>query len=136
MAGSSSKYKCSARSLLNYYVSAPKRDFPDEPLYAMRPNHLGWILFIIMPDASLPALLTHGFGILVALLQMAGGERHQIAPGQGMGSILNGRNGFRRFLFEWIGAGAILQVWKHIALSLTVAPTELRPFRRTERIEF
>jgi hypothetical protein len=63
MAGSSSKYKCSARSLLSYYVSAPKRDFPDGPLYAMRPNHLGWILFIIMPGASLPALLTHGFGI-------------------------------------------------------------------------
>lgn len=37
------------------------------------------------------------------------------------------------FLFEWIIADAIFQEWKLIALSLTVVPTELRPFWRTER---
>jgi MFS family permease len=33
------------------------------PLYVMGPNHLGWILFIILPGALLPALLIRGFGI-------------------------------------------------------------------------
>jgi MFS family permease len=33
------------------------------PLYVMGPNHLGWILFIIVPGALLPALLIRGFGI-------------------------------------------------------------------------
>ena len=50
-------------NLLSYHVNAPKRDLPDGPLYAMRPNHLGWILFIIVPGALLPALLIRGFGI-------------------------------------------------------------------------
>jgi hypothetical protein len=51
------------RSLFSYYVNAPKRDFPDGPLYTMRPNHLGWILFIIVPGALLPTLPIHGVGI-------------------------------------------------------------------------
>jgi len=50
-------------NLFGYYVNAPKSDLPDGPLYAMRPNHVGWILFIIVPGALLAALLIHGFGI-------------------------------------------------------------------------
>lgn len=33
------------------------------PLYQLGPNHLGWILFIILPGALLPALLILTFGI-------------------------------------------------------------------------
>jgi MFS family permease len=33
------------------------------PLYQMGPNHLGWLLFITIPGALLPALLIRGFGI-------------------------------------------------------------------------
>jgi putative MFS transporter len=33
------------------------------PLYQMGPNHLGWLLFIIIPGAILPGLLIRGFGI-------------------------------------------------------------------------
>ena len=33
------------------------------PLYVMGPNHLGWVLFIILPGAMLPALLIRIFGI-------------------------------------------------------------------------
>lgn len=33
------------------------------PLYVTGPNHLGWILFIIVPGALLPALLIRVFGI-------------------------------------------------------------------------
>jgi putative MFS transporter len=33
------------------------------PLYALGPNHLGWILWIVFPGALLPALLIRGFGI-------------------------------------------------------------------------
>jgi MFS family permease len=33
------------------------------PLYQMGPNHLGWLLFIIIPGAVLPGLLIRGFGI-------------------------------------------------------------------------
>jgi MFS family permease len=33
------------------------------PLYGVGPNHLGWLLFIIIPGALLPALLIRGFGI-------------------------------------------------------------------------
>ena len=33
------------------------------PLYQWGPNHLGWILFIIVPGALLPALLIKVFGI-------------------------------------------------------------------------
>jgi putative MFS transporter len=33
------------------------------PLYVMGPNHLGWVLFITLPGALLPALLIRGFGI-------------------------------------------------------------------------
>ena len=33
------------------------------PLYVIGPNHLGWVLFIILPGALLPALLIRGFGI-------------------------------------------------------------------------
>lgn len=40
------------RSLFSYYVMASKKDFPDGPLYTMRPNHLGWILFIIVREVS------------------------------------------------------------------------------------
>ncbi|HEY1930971.1 MAG TPA: MFS transporter [Acetobacteraceae bacterium] len=33
------------------------------PLYELGPNHLGWILWIIIPGALLPAVLIRGFGI-------------------------------------------------------------------------
>lgn len=33
------------------------------PLYVLGPNHLGWILWIILPGALLPALLIRGLGI-------------------------------------------------------------------------
>ena len=33
------------------------------PLYAFGPNHLGWILWIVIPGSLLPALLIRGFGI-------------------------------------------------------------------------
>jgi MFS family permease len=33
------------------------------PLYALGPNHLGWILWIIGPGALLPAMLIRGYGI-------------------------------------------------------------------------
>jgi MFS family permease len=33
------------------------------PLYLLGPNHLGWILWIILPGALLPALLIRGLGI-------------------------------------------------------------------------
>jgi putative MFS transporter len=33
------------------------------PLYALGPNHLGWILWIVVPGALLPALLIRGLGI-------------------------------------------------------------------------
>ncbi len=33
------------------------------PLYAFGPNHLGWILWIVVPGALLPALLIRGLGI-------------------------------------------------------------------------
>jgi MFS family permease len=32
-------------------------------LYNVGPNHLGWLLFVILPGALLPALLIRGFGI-------------------------------------------------------------------------
>ena len=34
------------------------------PLYAFGPNHLGWILWIVIPGSLLPAILIRGFGIL------------------------------------------------------------------------
>jgi putative MFS transporter len=33
------------------------------PLYAMEPNHIGWVLFIVLPGAMLPGLLVLFFGI-------------------------------------------------------------------------
>jgi putative MFS transporter len=33
------------------------------PLYQLGPNHLGWVLFIVIPGALLPAVLIKGFGI-------------------------------------------------------------------------
>lgn len=33
------------------------------PLYQFGPNHLGWILWIVLPGALLPAVLVRGFGI-------------------------------------------------------------------------
>jgi MFS family permease len=33
------------------------------PLYIMGPNHLGWILWIVVPGALLPAVLIRGLGI-------------------------------------------------------------------------
>jgi MFS family permease len=33
------------------------------PLYQLGPNHLGWILFIVIPGALLPAILIKSFGI-------------------------------------------------------------------------
>ena len=33
------------------------------PLYALGPNHLGWILWIVIPGALLPAVLIRGYGI-------------------------------------------------------------------------
>ncbi len=33
------------------------------PLYQIGPNHLGWLLFIVIPGALLPAFLIRGFGI-------------------------------------------------------------------------
>jgi MFS transporter, putative metabolite:H+ symporter len=33
------------------------------PLYAFGPNHLGWILWIVIPGALLPAMLIRGYGI-------------------------------------------------------------------------
>jgi MFS family permease len=33
------------------------------PLYQIGPNHLGWLLFVILPGALLPAFLIKGFGI-------------------------------------------------------------------------
>jgi hypothetical protein len=33
------------------------------PLYQLGPNHLGWILFIIIPGALLPGVLIKLFGI-------------------------------------------------------------------------
>jgi MFS family permease len=33
------------------------------PLYQLGPNHLGWILWIVLPGALLPAVLIRGFGI-------------------------------------------------------------------------
>jgi MFS family permease len=33
------------------------------PLYGLGPDHLGWILWIVVPGALLPALLIRGFGI-------------------------------------------------------------------------
>jgi len=33
------------------------------PLYALGPNHLGWILWIVGPGALLPAVLIRGYGI-------------------------------------------------------------------------
>lgn len=33
------------------------------PLYQIGPNHLGWLLFVIVPGALLPACLIRGFGI-------------------------------------------------------------------------
>jgi hypothetical protein len=33
------------------------------PLYGMGPNHLGWVLFIVVPGALLPAILIRSFGI-------------------------------------------------------------------------
>jgi hypothetical protein len=32
-------------------------------LYNVGPNHLGWLLFVILPGALLPAFLIRGFGI-------------------------------------------------------------------------
>jgi MFS family permease len=33
------------------------------PLYALGPNHLGWIAWIVLPGALLPAVLIRGYGI-------------------------------------------------------------------------
>ncbi len=33
------------------------------PLYALGPNHLGWVLWIVLPGALLPAALIWGYGI-------------------------------------------------------------------------
>lgn len=33
------------------------------PLYLMGPNHLGWILWIVIPGSLVPAILARGFGI-------------------------------------------------------------------------
>ena len=33
------------------------------PLYAFGPNHLGWMLWIVVPGALLPAVLIRGYGI-------------------------------------------------------------------------
>jgi MFS family permease len=33
------------------------------PLYVIGPNHLGWLLFVIVPGALLPAVLIRGFGM-------------------------------------------------------------------------
>ena len=33
------------------------------PLYLLGPNHLGWILWIVVPGALLPAVLIRGLGI-------------------------------------------------------------------------
>ncbi|MBV8736540.1 MAG: hypothetical protein JO007_04640 [Alphaproteobacteria bacterium] len=33
------------------------------PLYALGPNHLGWILWILVPGALIPATLIRTFGI-------------------------------------------------------------------------
>ncbi|HSU06981.1 MAG TPA: MFS transporter [Acetobacteraceae bacterium] len=33
------------------------------PLYVLGPNHLGWVLWIVLPGALLPALLIRGLGI-------------------------------------------------------------------------
>jgi hypothetical protein len=33
------------------------------PLYVLGPNHLGWILWILIPGALLPAVLIRSFGI-------------------------------------------------------------------------
>jgi hypothetical protein len=33
------------------------------PLYAIGPNHLGWIAWIVLPGALLPAVLIRGYGI-------------------------------------------------------------------------
>ena len=33
------------------------------PLYALGPNHLGWIMWIVIPGALLPAVLIRGYGI-------------------------------------------------------------------------
>jgi MFS family permease len=33
------------------------------PLYTMGPDHVGWILFVALPGALLPALLIRGFGM-------------------------------------------------------------------------
>ena len=33
------------------------------PLYGWGPDHLGWVLWIVLPGAVLPALLIRGFGI-------------------------------------------------------------------------
>ena len=33
------------------------------PLYGWGPDHLGWILWIVVPGALVPALLIRGFGI-------------------------------------------------------------------------
>jgi MFS family permease len=33
------------------------------PLYALGPNHLGWVLWIVLPGSLLPAALIWGFGI-------------------------------------------------------------------------
>jgi hypothetical protein len=33
------------------------------PLYGWGPDHLGWILWIVIPGAIVPALLIRGFGI-------------------------------------------------------------------------
>jgi len=33
------------------------------PLYVLGPNHLGWLLFVIVPGALLPAFLIRGFGM-------------------------------------------------------------------------
>lgn len=33
------------------------------PLYQLGPNHLGWILFIVVPGALVPAILIKSFGV-------------------------------------------------------------------------
>jgi hypothetical protein len=33
------------------------------PLYVLGPNHLGWIVWIVVPGSLLPGLLIRGFGI-------------------------------------------------------------------------
>jgi hypothetical protein len=47
---------------------APRHSWTDGlghlgPLYAFGPNRLGWIAWIVVPGALLPAVLIRGYGI-------------------------------------------------------------------------